>query len=107
MTRRFLWVSLALAVFVLPFGRFGSAAELRLAISGYDTVAYFTDGKPVPGSSDIDYFWHDARWLFASPEHRDVFARNPERYAPQYDGYCAMGASWENEAHKDVTDPLA
>ena len=107
MTRRFLWTSLALAVFVLISGRFGSAAEVRLAIGGYDPVAYFTDGKPVPGQSDIDYVWHDARWRFASAEHRDLFARDPERYAPQYDGYCAMGAAWEKDMHKDVADPLA
>ena len=107
MTRRFFWFPLALNIFILLSGNFGSAAEVRLAISGYDPVAYFTDGKPVPGRSDIDYVWHDVRWRFASTEHRDIFARDPERHAPQYDGYCAMGASWEKDMHKDIADPLA
>jgi hypothetical protein len=107
MTRRFLWCSLALAIFVLSSVALGSTAEVRLAISGYDPVAYFTDGKPVPGRDDIDFVWHDARWRFASTEHRDMFARDPNHYAPQYDGYCAMGASWEKDAHKDIADPLA
>jgi hypothetical protein len=107
MTRRFFWFSFALAVVVLSSVRFGSAAEPRLAIGGYDPVAYFTDGKPVPGSGDIDYVWHDARWRFASTEHRDMFARDPERYAPQYDGYCAMGVSREKDMHKDIPDPHA
>jgi enamine deaminase RidA (YjgF/YER057c/UK114 family) len=106
MTRRLFWFSLALAVFVMSSVRFGSAAEVRLAISGYDTVAYFTDGKPVLGHSDIDYVWHDARWQFANTEHRDMFARDPEHYAPQYDGYCAMGVAWP-QPHKDTVDPNA
>jgi enamine deaminase RidA (YjgF/YER057c/UK114 family) len=106
MARRLFWLSLALAVFVVSSVRFGSAAEVRLAIGGYDTVAYFTDGKPVPGRSDIDYVWHDARWQFASTEHRDMFARDPEHYAPQYDGYCALGVAWP-QPHKDTVDPNA
>lgn len=81
--------------------------EARLAISGYDPVAYFTDGKPVPGSSEFEYVWHDARWRFASAAHRDLFAKDPDHYAPQYDGYCAMGASVEGAAHKDTVDPNA
>jgi enamine deaminase RidA (YjgF/YER057c/UK114 family) len=81
--------------------------EARLSIGGYDPVAYFTDSKPVPGSSEFEYVWHEARWRFASAAHRDLFVANPERYAPQYDGYCAMGASLEKGAHKDTVDPNA
>src|SRR4051794_31901138 len=72
MTRRFFWFSRVSAVFLLSASRFGPAAEIRLAISGYDPIAYVTDGKPVPGRSDIDYVWHNKRWRFASPEHRDM-----------------------------------
>jgi len=82
------------------------AEELRLSISGYDPVAYFTDGKPVPGVGDFEYVWRDARWRFASAAHRDLFVANPEHYAPQYDGYCAMGVAWK-EPHKDTIDPQA
>ena len=81
--------------------------EPKLSISGYDTVAYFTDGKPVPGKSEFEYLWHKLRWRFASGEHRDLFAGNPDRYAPQYDGYCAMGAAEGDAAHKDTVDPEA
>jgi enamine deaminase RidA (YjgF/YER057c/UK114 family) len=80
--------------------------EARLSISGYDPVAYFTDGKPVPGSSEFEYVWHDARWRFASGAHRDLFVKDPEHYAPQYDGYCAMGVAWP-QPHKDTVDPNA
>jgi enamine deaminase RidA (YjgF/YER057c/UK114 family) len=80
--------------------------ETRLSISGYDPVAYFTDGKPVPGVSEFEYVWHDARWRFASAAHRDLFVKDPEHYAPQYDGYCAMGVTWQ-QPHKDTVDPNA
>ena len=58
-----------------------------LAVKGYDTVAYFTDGKPDKGKSDYEYEWQGARWRFANQEHLDMFKADPERYAPQYGGY--------------------
>jgi enamine deaminase RidA (YjgF/YER057c/UK114 family) len=83
--------------------------EPRLSISGYDPVAYFTDGKPVPGKSEFEYLWHRLRWRFATGEHRDLFVKDPDHYTPQYDGYCAMGvgANAADAAHKDTVDPEA
>jgi enamine deaminase RidA (YjgF/YER057c/UK114 family) len=81
--------------------------EARLSISGYDPVVYFTDGKPVQGKPDLETLWHQSRWRFASVSHRDMFAKDPNRYAPQYDGYCAMGASLDAASHKDTVDPEA
>jgi len=81
--------------------------EARLSISGYDPVAYFTDGKPVQGKPDLDYLWHRLRWRFAKVSHRDMFVKDPDRYTPQYDGYCAMGTSNDAAAHKDTVDPTA
>lgn len=108
MTCRFVvGLLLAVAVFLPLSGRSSRAAEPQLVISGYDAVAYFTDGKPTPGTSAYEYVWHDARWRFASAAHRDLFAKDPEHYAPQYDGYCAMGAARGGKAHKDTVDPHA
>ena len=81
--------------------------EPKLSISGYDPVAYFTDGKPVQGKADIEHLWHKLRWRFASEAHRDLFTKDPDHYAPQYDGYCAMGVSNDDAAHKDTVDPEA
>jgi enamine deaminase RidA (YjgF/YER057c/UK114 family) len=81
--------------------------EPRLSIGGYDPVAYFTDGKPVQGKTDLEYVWHNSRWRFASSDHRDLFSKDPAHYAPQYDGYCAMGAALDDAAHKDTVDPAA
>ena len=50
--------------------------EPRLSISGYDPVAYFTDGKPVQGKAEFEYLWHRLRWRFASGEHRELFAKS-------------------------------
>ncbi|MXN64169.1 YHS domain-containing protein [Stappia sp. GBMRC 2046] len=63
------------------------------AIGGTDPVAYFTKGEPVQGASDFTAEYQGVTWKFASAEHRDLFKANPAKYAPQYGGYCAFGAS--------------
>lgn len=64
-----------------------------LAVHGYDVVAYFTDGAPTAGRSKYSTVYEDATYRFASEEHLDTFEKNPEKYAPQYGGYCAFGVS--------------
>ena len=64
-----------------------------VAIDGYDPVAYFTDGKPVEGDKAYSYEWMGATWRFASQEHKDLFSADPDKYAPQYGGYCAYAVS--------------
>jgi YHS domain-containing protein len=58
-----------------------------IAIKGYDAVAYHIEGRAVKGQSKYAYQWNDAKWYFKSAENRDLFAANPEKYAPQYGGY--------------------
>lgn len=72
-----------------------------VAIKGYDTVAYFTEGNAVKGDPQISYTWNDALWQFANAHHRDLFAADPERYAPQFGGYCANGLSMGKAAPAD------
>lgn len=74
------------------------------AIRGYDPVAYFKENKPVKGSEDYSFKWKNAIWLFSSKENLDSFSMSPEKYSPQYGGYCAYGLS---EGHKAPTDPNA
>jgi YHS domain-containing protein len=66
------------------------------AILGYDPVAYFTDGKPVKGSDKLSHEWMGAKWWFATQAHLDAFKATPEKYAPQYGGYCAYGVSQDH-----------
>lgn len=70
-----------------------SDSTTGVAINGYDTVAYFTDGKAVKGSQALATAWNGAEWRFASKAHLDLFKAAPEKYAPQYGGYCAYGVS--------------
>jgi hypothetical protein len=86
-----------LAAETLPVGR-------RIAISGYDPVAYFTEGQPQKGSEAFWFPFDDAVYLFKSTEHRAQFAADPERYAPQYAGFCAAGVS---KGYKAEPDPEA
>lgn len=63
------------------------------AINGYDPVAYFTMSKPVKGSADHAVEWNGAEWHFSSAENAELFAADPEAYAPVFGGYCAYAAS--------------
>jgi YHS domain-containing protein len=97
----------ALALPVLP----AAAADLPIekdaqgvALHGYDPVAYFTAGKPVPGKAEFATKWQGAEWRFASAEDRDRFVKEPEKYAPQYGGHCAYGMAL---GHLAPSDPQA
>jgi len=65
--------------------------ESGIALRGYDTVAYFTEGQPREGKDQFSTKWMGATWKFASQEHLNLFEAAPEQYAPQYGGYCAYG----------------
>ena len=76
----------------------------RVALKGYDPISYFTDGKPIQGSKEFTFAFDDTTYWFKNAEHRDKFASDPERYAPQFDGYCAIQLS---RGHKVEADPEA
>lgn len=61
------------------------------SLSGFDPVSYHLDGQPLKGTKEISTRWKQATWYFASEEHRRLFVESPERYAPQYGGYCSFG----------------
>ena len=77
----------------------------NVAIGGYDPVSYFTEGQPTKGSPDISQTWLGATWYFSKAKHRDAFASDPIRYAPQYGGFCALGTA--NEQASANIDPEA
>ena len=79
----------------------GKSPEGELAIKGYDAVAYFQDGKALKGNESFAFPWHDMTWYFLNRKNRDLFAANPEKYAPQYDGYCAWAMTEARKAHTD------
>ena len=73
----------------------------NLAVSGYDPVAYFTEGKPVEGSSAFEHEWMGATWRFANAKNLEAFKADPKAYAPQYGGYCAWAVSQGYTASAD------
>lgn len=60
-----------------------------VAVKGHDPVAYFEESRAVKGSQQYTHEWAGATWRFASAENRDQFANDPQKYAPQFGGYCA------------------
>ena len=74
------------------------------AIRGYDPVAYHTEMKAVPGDPAITLEYDNATWRFSSQQNRQLFREDPERYAPQYGGYCAYAMS---KGRRASTDPRA
>ncbi|MDA2910784.1 YHS domain-containing protein [Nitrospiraceae bacterium AH_259_D15_M11_P09] len=95
----------AMAVFVAAVSTPAFAKDYTHStpgISGYDPVAYFTDGKPMRGSGYQVSVFEGVTYAFASEEHKEMFEANPEKYVPAYGGYCAYGVA---VGKKFVTDP--
>mgnify|MGYP003575532322 CR=1 FL=1 len=74
------------------------------AIRGYDPVAYFKESMPVKGKKEFSYSWKGGIWLFSNQENLNDFKNNPEKFAPQFGGYCAYGVA---DGHKASTSPDA
>jgi YHS domain-containing protein len=90
---KFLLISVALIGLTARAEKPINTTLFGVAIKGYDPVAYFTSAKPTKGSSDHTFEWNGAKWHFASAANKDLFAAAPEKYAPQYGGYCAWAVS--------------
>ena len=72
-----------------------------LAVGGYDTVAYFKQGKPVVGKAEFSTEYKGVTWRFASKENLDAFRATPAAFAPQYGGYCSWAIAQNYTASGD------
>jgi YHS domain-containing protein len=81
-----------------------AASKATIAIKGYDPVAYFVDKMPVAGKAEFVATHNNFDYQFASAKNRDAFVANPDKYAPQYGGYCAFGAT---RGYKAAIDPAS
>ncbi|MFZ1413882.1 MAG: YHS domain-containing (seleno)protein [Defluviicoccus sp.] len=70
-----------------------SDTNLRLVLTGYDPVAYFTEGQPTPGKPEFETVFDGARYRFASAANMNRFQSDPDKYAPQFAGACTHGLS--------------
>ncbi|MEQ8558622.1 MAG: YHS domain-containing (seleno)protein [Henriciella sp.] len=71
------------------------------AVGGYDPVAYFTEGEPVEGKKEFSMQYEGAEWRFSSAENLETFRAEPEKYAPQFGGYCAWAVAQGDTAKGD------
>jgi len=105
--RSFLLAAMLLAVGLVNAQTFNGKPLLNLndqgvILDGYDAVAFFTDNKPVKGDAQFQYTYEGAIYYFASAEHAATFKANPEKYKPQFGGYCAYAVSLGRVAPIDV-----
>lgn len=100
--------AILLALIALPAAAASPAGTVNLqdgpAVGGYDVVAYFTDGRAVPGRGDLTAEHDGAIYRFSSQGNRSAFVASPSRYLPQFGGYCAFGLA---RGYKAVIDPQA
>jgi YHS domain-containing protein len=75
--------------------------EHGVAVKGYDPVSYFTTGKPTPGLAEFSTTYKGATYRFSSAENRDRFVAAPEKFLPQYGGYCAIAIALNQIADID------
>src|SRR5664279_980063 len=75
----------------------------KVAVSGFDPVAFFTDAKPLNGSPSISAEHQGATYFFTSEEHKKLFAADPAKYAPQFGGFCAFGVALDKLFPVDIS----
>ncbi len=68
-----------------------SVTKKNVALRGFDTVAYFREGKAVKGSPFYSIEWRGAVWQFSSRSNMHLFEEDPEQFAPEFGGYCSYG----------------
>lgn len=102
------YVGAAVAILIVAIGSFATVKKVSpvgwgwwgttntssgVALKGYDPVAYFTAAAPQQGSDRHTFEWGDAVWQFANSGNREMFAANPQKYAPQFGSFCAFAVS--------------
>jgi YHS domain-containing protein len=65
----------------------------KIALQGYDPVAFHSMGKAVKGNPYISAEYQGYKYLFSSEANKAIFVKDAERYLPAYGGYCAYGVS--------------
>lgn len=97
----FFWISLFFGSSAFAAAPISTGFFSDKALKGYDTVAYFTQNAAIKGLKKYRYQYKGATWQFSSQENLDAFKANPQKYAPQYGGYCSYAASINKTAPSD------
>lgn len=100
-----IFLGLILSILCIQSNGFSATnPTFAVAIQGYDVVSYFTDNKPVKGNGDHVAIQDGVYYLFANEQNKKTFIANPDKYLPQYGGWCAFGTA---VGKKIASDPLA
>ncbi len=107
LTQRSSLVALVLGIVFSAATAFANEAvnsdKTGLALSGYDPVAYHTEGKPVQGNFQITAEHDGAFYRFANEANKSAFVANPSKYLPQHGEYCSFGAAIGKKFTADPT----
>ncbi len=93
----------AIAILILTILSIQSTAQVQpvgkdnVAIGGYDVVSYFLPGKATKGDPDIKAIYKGVTYYFLTTANRDAFVLTPEKYLPQYDGWCALAVGQQKK----------
>ena len=88
-----------IAVLFLGSSAVAQTSDDRLALKGYDAVAYFTEKRPMVGNSQYQREFDGAVYRFASAKHLELFKAEPDRYLPQYNNWCAASVAKGAKVH--------
>lgn len=102
---RSLFAAFAIALASLGAARAqdSTAARPTVALKGYDVVAYFSQSRATQGTPEFQQDWDGARYYFSSAKNRAAFGVDPDRFTPQFGGYCAMSMSRGKKIEADPT----
>lgn len=98
-------MTLALIFFGMATAQAGEFYEKNgFALGGYDVITFFEASGPKQGSESISAKYKDSIFLFSSEDHKKEFLKNPEKFSPKYNGFCAFGLAG---GYKAKTEPEA
>ena len=93
----------ALVIALFANGAFAGTEIAAPVMGGYDPVSYFKDGGPIRGNGYHTATHNGGTYLFANKENKELFISDPEKYAPQFGGYCAYGVAVGKKFYSDPT----
>jgi len=113
--KKIIWLSLAMLLLLLTsvvvskkispislkfWGEINNSAGV--AVQGYDVVNYHVNNDAIKGKPEYQVVWHNVKWNFANEDNKQFFLQTPEKYAPQYGGYCSFAVSKGVTANSDA-----
>ena len=91
--KKLIFFTLTIFSFIIFYGCSNSNINEPAAVKGYDVVSYFNSKAPVKGIETFNTKHDNITYYFSNKESLDTFLKNPNKYIPQYGGYCAYAVA--------------